>query len=76
MRSPDWDLKYIRHISFLEDLKIILLTIRKVVFRSEKDEEIDVADDFGDALLKEGKVTREEYDALQAYARQLLEERR
>ena len=43
---------------------------------SEKDEEIDVADDFGDALLKEGKVTREEYDALQAYARQLLEERR
>lgn len=72
----EWDLKYIRHISFLEDLKIILLTIRKVVFRSEKDEEIDVADDFGDALLKEGKVTREEYDALQAYARQLLEERR
>ena len=30
--------------------------------------------DYGDALLKDGKVSRPQYDALQAYARNLIKE--
>ena len=70
-----WDLQYIKKVSFLGDLKIIWLTVKKVFIRSnitESSEEIDVTDDYGDALLKEGKVTPEKYEALQAQARDIL----
>ena len=73
-----WDLQYIKKVSFLGDLKIIWLTVKKVFIRSnitESSEEIDVTDDYGDALLKEGNVTQEKYDALQAYAKNLLKNR-
>ena len=33
-----------------------------------------MTDDYGDALLKAGKVTREDYDALQAHAKELIRE--
>ena len=68
----NWDLKYIDHISFWSDLKLILLTAKKVLGRSEGTQAIDLADDYGDALLKSGKITKERYDALQAYAEYLL----
>lgn len=71
----EWDLKYIENVSFINDLKIIFLTVKKVFGREESSEEIDVTDDYGDALLKAGKVSREKYDALQAYAKHLLEDR-
>lgn len=74
----EWDLKYIEDVSFLNDVKIILTTVKKVFVRSnmtQSDEEIDVTDDFGDYLLKAGKVTQEEYDAKQAEARRILEQR-
>ena len=70
-----WDLKYIEKISFISDIRIVWQTFKKVFVRSnitESNEEIDVTLDYGDALLKEGKVTKEEYDAKQAEARQLL----
>lgn len=70
----NWDLKYIEDISLLNDLKIFFLTIKKVVGRNESSEELNVADDYGDALLKAGKVSKEEYDALQAYAEKLIED--
>lgn len=75
----EWDLKYIKRISFLGDLKIILLTVKKVFIRknmTESTDEIEVTDDYGDFLLKRGAVSQEKYDELQAYARKLLEERR
>ena len=71
----DWDLKYIEDVSFVNDMKITLMTVKKVFGREESAEETDVTDDFGDALLKEGKVSKNKYDALQDYARRLLEER-
>lgn len=70
-----WDLKYIEKITFIGDIKIVWQTFRKVFIRSnitESNEEIDVTLDYGDVLLKEGKVTKEEYDAKQAEAKQLL----
>lgn len=69
------DLQYIENVSFLNDIKIIFMTVGKVLGRSESDDELNITDDYGDALLKSGKVTREDYDRLQSYARQLLEER-
>lgn len=69
----NWDLKYIEKVSFSRDLKIIWLTVRKVFGKSESSAELDVTDDYGDALLKAGKVSREEYDALQAYAGNLID---
>lgn len=68
-----WDLKYIEKITFLNDLKIVGLTLRKVLGHEESAEEIDVTDDYGDWLLKNGKVSREEYDSLQLEAKKLLE---
>ena len=70
----EWDLKYIEKISFRNDLKIIGLTIKKVIGRSESTEELDVTDDYGDYLLKTGKVSREEYDQLQVKAKKMIEE--
>lgn len=73
----NWDLKYIKKISFLGDAKIVWMTVKKVFIRkniTESSEEIDVTLDYGDALLKAGKVSKPQYDALQAYARNLIEE--
>lgn len=70
-----WDLKYIENVSFVGDMRIIWQTFKKVFVRSnitESNEEIDVTLDYGDALLKDGKVTKEEYEAKQAEAKQLL----
>ncbi len=71
-----WDLKYIENISFLNDLKIIILTIRKVFFKGENDTEIDITDDYGEALLKSGKITKQKYDALQKKADRILDSHR
>ncbi len=70
----EWDLKYIEKISFREDMRIIWQTVRKVFGKGESEEELDVTDDYGDALLKEAKISREKYDALQAYAKNLIDE--
>ena len=70
-----WDLKYIEKVSFVGDIKIVWQTFKKVFVRSnitESNEETDVTLDYGDALLREGKVSKEEYDAKQAEARRLL----
>ena len=73
----DWDLKYIENVSFWNDAKIVWITFRKVFLRSGADKETDdvaLAADYGDALLDAGKVSREEYDALQARAKEMLRE--
>lgn len=70
----NWDLKYIENISFLKDLKIVWLTVKKVFGREESSDELDVTDDYGDTLLKTGKVSKEKYDAEQAHARNIIAE--
>lgn len=71
------DLEYIQHVTFLGDVKIILDTVKQVFFHQKGLEdsdvdEVDLTDDFGDYLLKQGRVTKEEYDERQAEARRLL----
>lgn len=70
-----WDLKYIKHVSFWNDVRIILLTVKKVFGKEESSEELDVSIDYGDSLLKEGKISQSEYDCLQKKAIALLDER-
>lgn len=73
----NWDLKYIEKISFLSDVKIVWMTFKKVFIRkkmTESSAELDVTDDYGDALLKAGRVSQAEYDSLQAYAKSLVNE--
>ena len=71
------DLEYIQKVTFLGDAKIILDTVKQVFFKEKGLEgndvdEVDITDDFGDYLLKTGRVTKEEYDVKQVEAKQLL----
>ena len=69
-----YDLQYIEKITFAGDFAIVMKTILKVFGKKESSSELDVTDDYGDALLKAGRITREEYDAKQKEARELLHE--
>ncbi len=68
-----WDLKYIEKVSFFGDLKILFQTVI-MVFKQIgiTDGENVTALDYGDTLLKAGKVSKSEYDALQTHARNLI----
>ena len=70
----EYDLQYIDEgITFIGDVKIILKTVGKVLKRSDTVREGTVSDmDFGDWLMMEGKVTKEEYEDKQIEARELL----
>lgn len=73
----DYDLQYIdKGITLFGDIKIIFKTIGKVLKRSDTVRDGTVSDmDFGDWLLKEGKVTKDEYDQNQAKAKELINSR-
>ena len=71
------DLEYIQNVTFLGDLKIIFDTVKQVFFGKKGLEdsdvdEVEITDDFGDYLLKAGRVDKEEYERKQAEARGLL----
>lgn len=71
------DLEYIQNVTFLGDLKIIFDTVKQVFFGEKGLEdsdvdEVEITDDFGDYLLKAGRVDKEEYERKQAEARELL----
>lgn len=72
----NWDLKYIEKVSFLGDVKIIFQTVMKAFVKQEgiTDGDMATAYDYGDWLLKEGKVSREEYLEKQKEAKKLLKE--
>lgn len=58
-----WDLKYIEKISFFEDMKIILLTVKKAFIKQEgiTHNDMATAEDLGDYLFRTGKICKEEY---------------
>lgn len=72
-KKLDWDLKYIENVSFWNDLKILFSTIG-VVFKRDgiTDGENATALDYGDAMLKNGNVSKDRYDTLQAEASGLI----
>ena len=69
----EWDLKYIRNISFLLDIKIILKTIKKVWMKKDiRTPGSLTAEDFGDYLLKTQKISNEYYYKKQKVAERLI----
>lgn len=67
------DLRYIRRITFLGDVKIVLLTVKKVFCREDISADgMDTAEDLGDYLLRTAQVSEEAYQELQAESKALL----
>ncbi|MGB3260088.1 sugar transferase [Paenisporosarcina sp.] len=66
------DLKYVNEISFLNDWKIIFITVLKVFLRDGISVEgMDTAEDYGDYLLRKKKITEAEYFAAIEESKQL-----
>lgn len=62
-KKIEYDLDYIENITFLGDLKIVFKTIKKVFKRADiVNEEININEDFGDYLLRIGKISKLEYN--------------
>ncbi|WP_029177513.1 sugar transferase [Streptococcus suis] len=70
----EYDLLYIDNgITLVNDVKIIFQTVGKVLKRSDIVREGTVSDvDFGEWLLSEGKMSREEYEQRQMEAKAIL----
>ena len=67
------DLEYIDNISFIEDWKIIFMTVIKVFKRDGVSTEgMDTAEDFGDYLLRENKISEFEYEIRMEKANRIL----
>lgn len=71
-----YDLDYIEHITFAGDAAIFFKTLAKAFVKQEgiTEDGMATAADYGDYLLAEGRVTREEYYGLQEQAKKLLNE--
>lgn len=72
-----YDLKYIEQVTLLGDIAIFFKTIAKAFVKQEgiTEDGMATAADYGDYLLAEGHVTREEYVSRQNEAKLLLEAR-
>ena len=72
----EWDLKYIKNISLAEDIKIILSTVKKAFIKQEgiTQDDMATAEDFGDYLLRVGRIDQSEYERKQRLAIEILKE--
>lgn len=72
-KKIEYDLEYIKNITLWNDLKIIFMTVQKVLKREGiNDEGMATAEDLGDYLLHKGVVGQDEYDRKQEEARKLM----
>ena len=71
----NWDLKYIENVSFCKDVKLVLETVKVALFKHDgiTDGENATALDYGDALLKSGKISLQTYNIKQEEAKALME---
>lgn len=69
------DLKYVEKITFFRDVKIIFKTVGKVFSRSDiATDGMDTSEDYGDYLLRLGKIDQAEYDEKVAKSKELIKE--
>lgn len=70
----NWDLKYIKKVTFKEDFKIILETVKKAFIKQEgiTQDDMATAEDLGDYLLRTEKVDSNEYEIKQKEAKDIL----
>lgn len=67
------DLEYIQNVSFSGDMRIIIETVKKVFKREGISEEgMETAEDFGDYLLRIGRISSDYYKTKQNEAKSLL----
>lgn len=67
------DLEYINNIAFARDWEIIFMTVAKVFKREGISAEgMDTAEDFGDYLLRQKKIKKDEYCAAIEKSKQLI----
>ena len=69
------DLKYIKRITFFGDLKIIIFTIVKAFIKQEgiTMRDMETSMDYGDYLLKSGRISQNDYEKKQYEAIQILD---
>lgn len=74
----DWDIKYIKKITFFGDVEIILQTVMKAIVKQEGISYSDMATamDYGDYLLHKGIINMDEYNLKQKDAKSILYEMR
>ena len=69
----EYDNEYIANVTFVGDIKILIKTVGKVLKREDTVREGTVSDvDFGDWLIMEGKIDKEQYSEKQEEAKDLL----
>lgn len=70
----NWDLKYIEKVTFKEDLKIILDTVKKAFIKQEgiTQDDMATAEDLGDYLLRIQVVDTKDYEQKQKEAKNIL----
>lgn len=58
-----WDLEYIKDVGFVNDVKILMTTVRKAFVRQEgiTQDDMATAEDLGDYLLKTKRVDQQEF---------------
>lgn len=67
------DLEYIKNVSFVNDCKITLITVAKVFNKEDiSTEGMDTAEDFGDYLLRVGKIDQFKYNEKQELSKGML----
>ena len=72
-KKLEYDLQYIAKITPWGDIKILFLTVFRVLKREDTVREGTVSDiDFGDYLLEKGEVTEAEYAEKQEKAKELM----
>lgn len=73
-KKLQYDLDYIKHVSFGRDLEILFKTVEKAFVKQEgiTEEGSVTAADYGDYLLQTKQITREEYDKKQNEAKEIL----
>ena len=70
-----FDLEYMKKITFIGDVKILFRTVVQVFKGDDVVREGTASDlDFGDSLLKDGKITEEDYKRLLEEAKKILAE--
>ena len=69
------DLKYVEKITFFGDLKILFKTVGKVFSGSDvATEGMDTSEDYGDYLLRLGRIDKDVYDQKVAESKELIKE--
>ena len=70
----NYDLEYIKSVSFFTDVRIVLLTVWTAFVKSEgiTQDGMDTAEDLGDYLLRSGRLDKKDYDLKQEKAKELL----